>query len=63
MATIERPQIVSGEMLVYLDELRKSGVTNMYGAGPYLVDEFDLTRKESHEVLSYWMKTFGQEGR
>ena len=63
MAMTERPQIVSNEMLIYLNELRKSGVTNMYGAEPYLVDEFDLTEKESHEVLGYWMKTFGREKR
>jgi len=66
MPTIERPEIVTEDMLVYLDALRESGETNMYGAGPYLVAGFGLTRAESHRVLAYWMKTFrerhGTEG-
>ena len=39
----------------FLDELRESGVTNMYGAGPYLRREFNLTRDESHEICGLWM--------
>lgn len=47
------------EYFTYLDELRKSGVTNMFGAGMYLRDEFpELSRSKSHEVLGEWMKTF-----
>lgn len=42
----------------YLDELRESGVTNMFGAAPYLEDEFDLDRVEARSILSDWMKTF-----
>jgi hypothetical protein len=45
-------------MLDYLDELRESGETNMFGAGPYLANEFALMLPEAHAVLSYWMKTF-----
>jgi len=44
----------------YLDGLRASGVTNMFGARPYLQAEFpELTEKEASGVLSNWMKTFG----
>lgn len=42
----------------YLDDLRESGETNMFGAGPYLRMEFDLDKKESREILSEWMNTF-----
>ena len=42
----------------FLDELRKSGVTNMYGAGQYLVDEFYIDDKKARDVLANWMKTF-----
>lgn len=45
---------------VYLDELRESGVTNMFGAAPYLEDEFDLDRKEAKAVLVEWMRTFNE---
>lgn len=30
------------EYFEYLDELRESGVTNMFGAAPYLVSEFGI---------------------
>lgn len=44
----------------FLDELRGSGVTNMFGAGPYLVEFFGVSRKEAHEILSDWMNTFSE---
>ncbi len=42
----------------YLDDLRESGVTNMYGAGAYLEDAFGMDRNEARDVLLKWMKTF-----
>jgi len=39
---IERPECVMDEHLDYLDELRDSGITNMFGAWPYLMSMFDL---------------------
>jgi hypothetical protein len=62
-----RPSFVEDEHLTYLDAVRESGATNMFGAAPYLVAEFGLDKRESREILSYWMKTFGErtnrEGR
>jgi hypothetical protein len=55
-----RPESVNDEHLTYLDELRESGVTNMFGAAPYLAEEFELDKRESREVLAYWMKTFSE---
>lgn len=43
---------------IYLNDLRESGVTNMYGAVPFLVDEFDISKQEAREILIEWMKTF-----
>jgi len=40
----------------YLEELRKSGDTNMYGASPYLQHAFNLDRKKAIAVLFKWMK-------
>ena len=55
-----RPDFVTDEHLEYLDGLRESGVTNMFGARAYLLDEFDaLEEKEAGKILTYWMKTFG----
>lgn len=42
----------------YLDALRDSGATNMFGAAPYLVEEFGVTRHEAKNLLLTWMKTF-----
>ena len=60
---VEKPEIVTHEHLIYLDELRESGETNMYGAGLYLVKEFGVSKKESHTILAYWMKSFGERHR
>ncbi len=42
----------------YLDRLRRSGVTNMFGAAPYLQEEFGLDEKEARDILLKWMDTF-----
>jgi len=55
---MEKPSIVKDEHLTYLDDLRESGVTNMFGARPYLVNEFGLNPKDASTVLIYWMKSF-----
>lgn len=55
---VERGSIVEDEHLTYLDELRESGVTNMYGAVPYLLKKFELGKREAETVLSYWMESF-----
>ena len=64
MEPIERPDFVEDEYLEYLDELRESGATNMYGAGPYLMEMFpELDKNQARDVLSYWMETFGNDDR
>ena len=55
---MERPSIVEDEHLDYLNELRESGETNMFGATPYLMQEFSLNMKEAKEILLYWMESF-----
>lgn len=44
------------EYFEYLEELRKSGETNMFGAAPYLQQEFGLDRREARAILMEWMK-------
>lgn len=46
---------------IYLDKLRESGVTNMYGATPYLQEEFDLDCQEAKAILVEWMQTFSEQ--
>lgn len=43
----------------YLNELRESGRTNMFGAAPYLQKEFPYyTLVEAREILTKWMQSF-----
>jgi len=42
----------------YLNALRESGITNMYGAGEYLMDTFDLQKVEARKILANWMSNF-----
>jgi uncharacterized protein YciI len=51
---------VTEEHLEYLDALRELGLANMFGAGPYLQDEFGLDRATATEIMTYWMKTFSE---
>lgn len=57
---IERPKIVKEEHLNFLDALRESGSTNMFGASPYIMKAFNLSKNDSMEILSYWMQTFSE---
>jgi len=44
----------------FLIDLRDSGVTNMFGAAPYLQAEFGLDKREAREILANWMRSFGE---
>jgi len=47
----------------YLEELRKSGVTNMFGATPYLMREFDLEKRHAKNLLIKWMESYNGNSR
>lgn len=42
----------------YLDALRERGGTNMFGAGAYLEDAFEIDKADAKAILSAWMKTY-----
>jgi hypothetical protein len=44
------------EYYEYLDALRESSVTNMYGASAYLQRDFDLSKKDTRDILTTWMR-------
>lgn len=50
--------IPTAEHFQFLDDLRGSGATNMWGASPFLRDEFDLDKDEAKSILMSWMKSF-----
>ena len=43
----------------YLDNLRDSGITNMFEAVPYLMNEYlELSTDEAKKVLLDWMNSY-----
>lgn len=42
----------------YLEDLRESGQTNMFGAAPYIAEAFDLNKYQAREILSEWMNSY-----
>lgn len=46
------------EYFRYLDTLRDSGVTNMFGAAPYLEEAFELDKRQAKKYLTAWMEYF-----
>tara|TARA_R100001463_G_scaffold77090_1_gene131198 strand:- start:846 stop:2516 length:1671 start_codon:yes stop_codon:yes gene_type:complete len=46
----------------YLNKLRDSGRTNMFGAAPYLRAEFGLDKNTARQILAKWMRS-GEEDR
>ena len=48
------------EYFDYLVKLRDSGVTNMWGAAPYLEQEFGLSRQEANDILIAWIESFSK---
>lgn len=47
-------------MFNFLEELRKSGQINMFGAAPYLQEMFDLNRYEARDIVLEWMQSFNR---
>ena len=43
------------EYFEYLDDLRDTGVINMFGATPYIMEQFQITKREARDVLLAWM--------
>ena len=65
MGTIKASDFLKGKNLEqacfeYLDALRTSGVTNMFGASPYLEAEFNMDKASARKMLAKWMATFGE---
>ena len=58
---MNKKEFMSAFMLNYLDILRESGITNMYGAVPFIEAQYpELSEKQAKELLGYWMKTFSE---
>ena len=52
--------ITQDQVNIFLDNLRESGVTNMFGAGSYIQEEFGVTKYDAQRFLIKWMQKFGE---
>jgi len=48
------------EVFLYLEQLKDSGETNMFGAVPYLQQHFELDKRTAKEWLLKWMKSYNK---
>ena len=46
---------IQKETFTYLDELKDSGVVNMFGATDHIINRFGYTREQSKQLLAEWM--------
>jgi hypothetical protein len=60
MSNTPRPDFVTDDHLEYLDMLRESAVTNMFGAGPYVENHFGVSRSEAKTIVVYWMQSYDE---
>lgn len=50
------------EVFDFLNELRESGATNMFGARPYIIEDIGLPSNEAKRIILLWMNNFNKEG-
>ena len=46
------------DVFQYLDELRESGETNMFGATYYLIEDFEISKNMARKFLTNWMESY-----
>lgn len=50
--------MTSDKYWLFLEELRRSGETNMYGAAPYLAQEFQIPLNTAVDIVVDWMRHY-----
>jgi len=54
---------IEKQVFEFLNDLRESGATNMFGSRPYVMAEFPkLKQNEAQKLISLWMANFNIEG-
>ena len=46
---------------IFLERLRRTGITNMYAASPYLCMQYRISAEEADSILSDWMNTYNEK--
>ena len=63
METTRKTTEQEKEVMEFLNLLRDTGKTNMFGATPYIMQEFDIPKKEAINLLAIWMDNFNEDGK
>ena len=48
------------ELFDFLDDVRESGIMNMFESPAYIAKNYELERHEAHKIVSAWMHSFGK---
>ena len=59
--TIPLKMKITPQQYKFLCELRRSGKTNMFEAGKFIIEEFSVTKEYANEILKEWMNKFTAE--
>ena len=51
-------QITQEQVNRFLNDLRETGATNMFGATPYIQEIFGVTKYDAQRFLVKWMETY-----
>ena len=52
---------ISNEVFLYLEELKESGETNMYGAHQYVMEDFEISKPLAIKLVKTWMDSYNEE--
>jgi hypothetical protein len=54
-------QVNKQEVFEYLSDLREAGLTNMFGAVPWLETQFGIDRTQGRDLLLEWIRSHNKE--
>ena len=57
MNAMPREPVNREEVFAYLDVLRNTDITNVFGAAAYVADGFDISPGQASKLLADWMKS------
>lgn len=59
---LKKTTVSERKYLKYLNELRRVGEINMFGARPFLMDAFKLDKEFASDIMDMWMDNFNEAG-
>ena len=58
--SLNLPESVTTEALVYMKKLQETGVVNMFASIPYIEQNLLVTKKEAREILLFYMTHYNK---